>query len=246
MPIDLRSLFVSLQQQLEVHLQTERRVSTHPGAKGDSAELNWKALLDDHLPSRYRVAKGFVIDSHGGVSDEIDLVVYDRQYSPLLFNRDGVLYVPAESVYAVLEVKQQLDKGTVDYAGRKAASVRALTRTSVPVPHAGGVYEPRALFRIIAGVVALESSWNPPMGEPLVRVLGGAKAEARLDIVCALRHGAWDLQYGDDCHIKVNASAADAGLVFFLLRLLARLQSVGTAPAIDLAAYGSSLEGNGP
>jgi hypothetical protein len=103
----------------EVHLQTERRVSTHPGAKEDSAQLNWKAMLDDHLPSRYRVAKGFVIDSHGGVSDEIDLVVYDRQYSPLLFNRDGILYVPAESVYAVLEVKQQLDKGTWSTRGRR-------------------------------------------------------------------------------------------------------------------------------
>lgn len=242
MPIDLRNLFLALQEQLEVHLRSERRIGTHPGVKGASAEVNWKAMLDDHLPSRYRVSKGFVIDSGGGLSDEIDLVVYDRQYSPLLFNRDGILYIPAESVYAVLEVKQQLDKATVEYAGRKAASVRALARTSVPVHHAGGVYQPRDLFGILAGIVALESSWQPPLGEPLLDVLRTATPEARLDVLCALRHGAWETQYADDGTVGVRRSATDAGLVFFFLRLLSRLQNLGTVPALDLIAYGKSIE----
>ena len=167
MPIDLRNLFIGLQKQLEVHLETEREIVAPPGAKGATAEANWKAMLDDHLPSRYQVSKAFVIDSSGGLSEEIDLVIHDRQYSPLLFNRDGALYVPAESVYAVLEVKQELDKGTVEYAGNKAGSVRALKRTSVPVPHAGGVFEPRKPFEILAGIVALESSWKPPFGDSL-------------------------------------------------------------------------------
>ena len=243
MPIDLLTLFIGLQRQLEVHLQTERRIGTHPGAKGAGAEVNWKAMLDDHLPSRYRVSKGFVIDSRGGLSDEIDLVVFDRQYSPLLFNRDGVLYIPIESVYAVLEVKQQLDKATVDYAGRKAASVRALERTSVPVPHAGGVYRPRDLFGIIAGVLTLESGWKPPLGDPLLDALRRSPHESRLDLVCALRHGTWDLWYTDESGVRVDPSSSDTGLVFFFLRLLARLQSMGTVPAIDLAAYGRTLEG---
>lgn len=242
MPVDVRSLFISLQKQLEVHLQTERQIGPHPGAKGASAEVNWKAMLDDHLPSRYRVSKAFVIDAGGGLSDEIDLVIYDRQYSPLLFNRDGVLYIPAESVYAVLEVKQQLDKGTVEYAAKKAASVRVLKRTSAPVPHAGGVYEPRNLFEILAGIVALESSWRPPFGESLLDVLRGSTQPARLDLLCTLRHGACDVQYADDRTVVARASAPDTGLVFFFLGLLERLQSLGTVPAIDLTAYGKSLE----
>jgi hypothetical protein len=139
---------------------------------------------------------------HRGVL-KLDLVIYDRQYSPLLFNQDGALYVPAESVYAVLEVKPELDKGTVEYAGKKAASVRALKRTSVPVPHAGGVFEPRKLFEILAGIVALESSWKPPFGDSLLDVLHGSP---------------------------------------LFLRLLGRLQSLGTVPALDLTEYGRSLE----
>jgi len=242
MPIDLRTLFVGLHKQLEVHLQTEREIVAHPGAKGATAETNWKAMLDDHLPSRYQVSKAFVIDCDGGVSEEIDLVIHDRQYSPLLFNRDGALYVPAESVYAVLEVKQELDKGTVEYAGKKAASVRALRRTSVPVPHAGGVFEPRKPFEILAGIVALESSWKPPFGDSLLDLLRGSAQKARLQVLCALRHGACEVQYANDGTVVAQTSAADTGLVFFFLRLLGRLQCLGTVPAIDLIAYGKSLE----
>lgn len=196
------------QKQLETHLQTEREIVAHPGAKGAMAEANWKAILDDHLPSRYEVSKAFVIDSCGGLSEEIDLVIHDRQYSPLLFNRDGALYIPAESVYAILEVKQELDKGAVAYAGEKAASVRALKRTSAPVPHAGGVFEPRTPSEILAGIVALESSWKPPFGDSLLDLLRRSTRETRLELLCALRHGACDVQYVDDGTVRSSCQCA--------------------------------------
>lgn len=120
--------------------------------------------------------------------------------------------------------------------------MRALTRTSVSVPHAGGVYEPRNLLEILARIVALESLRKPPFGEPLRDVLRGSIRQARLDVICALRHGACDVQYADGGAITVELSAPDTGLVFFFLRLLGRLQSLGTVPAIDLTAYGKSLE----
>jgi hypothetical protein len=66
-----------------------------------------------------------------------------------LLNRDGVLYVPAESVYAIIEVKQELSRTYIKYAGDKIKSVRCLKRTSVPIPHAGGTYKPKPPDRII-------------------------------------------------------------------------------------------------
>ncbi len=67
-----------------------------------------------------------MIDSTGTTSDQIDLVVYDRQYTPLLYNQAGQMYVPAEAVYAVAEVKQTLSKDHIAYAGAKGESVRKL------------------------------------------------------------------------------------------------------------------------
>jgi len=115
-------------------------------------------VLGNYLPDRYRADKAFVLDSRGEISNEIDVVIYDKQYSPLLFRQDGVLYVPAESVYAVLEVKQELTRNYIKYAGKKAASVRRLHRTSASIIHLGGRSPGKRPFDILAGVVSLDST----------------------------------------------------------------------------------------
>src|SRR3990170_1910543 len=131
--VDMAALFAAHQTELLSRLRTSAEVLRHPTAKGISAELNWAGMLSDFLPMRYRVSKAFVVDSTGGLSDEIDLVIYDRQYSPLLFHYGGATHVPAESVYAVFEVKSTLRRKDIEYAAQKAVSVRRLRRKSVAV-----------------------------------------------------------------------------------------------------------------
>jgi hypothetical protein len=46
-----------------------------------------------------------VIDSLGSFSKQIDIVVFDRQYSPFIFNFQGQKTIPAESVCAAFEAK---------------------------------------------------------------------------------------------------------------------------------------------
>jgi hypothetical protein len=238
MPVDLRDLFLHLQDQLAARLQSNRAILDHPLAKGLATEENWQAMLGEYLPNRYCVSKAFVIDSDGAQSQEIDLVVYDRQYSPFLFKQDGAIFIPAESVYAVFEVKQALSAVTVKYACEKAASVRALRRTSVGITHAGGTYPPRPLFPILAGLLCFESSWSPPMGERLVALLRKSSPQS---LLCALRHGSAEVQHPRDDGVRLDSSAPDAALIFFFLQLLERHQGLETAPAIDLRAYGRSL-----
>lgn len=241
MPVDLRDLFLHLQDQLAARLQSNRAILDHRLAKGLATEENWREMLGEYLPNRYCVSKAFVIDADGAQSREIDLVVYDRQYSPFLFKQDGAVFIPAESVYAVFEVKQSLSAATVKDACEKAASVRVLRRTSVGITHAGGTYPPRPLFPILAGLLCFESSWNPPLGGRLVDLLEKSSWQSRLDLLCALRHGSAEVAYPGDGGVRLDSSAPEAALIFFFLRLLERLQGLGTAPAIDLRAYGRSL-----
>lgn len=116
--VDLSKLFEGLQKEMLVKLETKKGVS-HPTTKGDASELNWINVLKKYLPTRYHVDKGHILDSNGNLSEQIDVVIYDRHYSPFLFNEDGVLYFLAESVYAVFEVKPKLDKTMIEYAGKK-------------------------------------------------------------------------------------------------------------------------------
>lgn len=240
--IDLRSLFLGLQRQMIAQLSTNRQNINHPGTKGDASELRWLDVFRSYLPMRYKMEKAFVLDSRGRMSDQIDIVIFDRQYSPFLFNQDGAVYVPAESVYGVIEVKQSLCKDYLEYAGAKAASVRRLHRTSAPIPHAGGVYPPKPHSSILAGIVTIDSSWNPPLGDAFFSTISSLKADEHLDLGCALQCGSFDVLYSETDKPTLEISHQEEALIFFFLRLLSRLQQLATVPMIDINEYSKSLD----
>jgi hypothetical protein len=188
------------------------------------------------------VDRAFVIDSRGATSEQIDIVIYDRQYSPLLYNQANQRYIPAEGVYGVLEVKQDLSREHIHYAGGKAASVRHLHRTSAPIPYAGGAYAPRPLPRIVAGLVTYQSSWDPPFGEAFRDALNNLSAEGQLDIGCSLLHGTFEATYPSGEPVDVAIAAGQRSLVQFFMRLLKQLQALATAPAIDYGEYLARFE----
>jgi hypothetical protein len=135
---EARVWFGSQQQKMIAELREVRAVHDHPTAKGDGTELHWLELLQNRLPARYRAERAFVVDAYGDRSEQIDIVIHDRQFCPMLLDTAGGLHIPAESVYAVLEVKQDLSKKQIAYAGEKIRSVRRLHRTSAEFPHASG------------------------------------------------------------------------------------------------------------
>lgn len=243
--VDIAKLFEDFREELLARLQTIRRHIDHPGEKGDASEFNWGELLRAFLPARYSVEKAFVIDADGHRSEQQDVVIFDRQYSPLIFKSGGVLYIPAESVYAVIESKQDISKKHLEYAAGKAESVRRLRRTSARIVHAGGEYkEPKQPFCILAGVAALSSDWNPPLGGPFEAAIATAAehVDRRIDFGCVLDVGAFSVDYGDGESFKISCSRPEHSLMHFLLTLLGKLQRLGTVPALDVGEYARWLE----
>lgn len=237
MATHIDDLFTSFQDRLHASLNVARGVIGHAATKGDACEADWAGMLGTHLPSRYSVSKAFVVDSAGAISDQLDVVVYDRQYSPLLFQHGTCLYIPAESVYAVFEIKQDLSREHVLYAGDKIASVRRLRRTSTAIPHAGGTFTPRPPNPILGGLLTTASGWAPGLGDPLIEALGALPKDHRIDLGCALDAGGFEAEWTDGGLRTVNASEAPRALVWFFLRLLARLQALGTVTAMDISQY---------
>lgn len=233
----LKDILDGLQARLEGELRGTRAAIAHPTARGDASEEDWLKVLKNHLPYRYQADRAFVIDAEGNCSDYIDIVVYDRQYSPLLYNQANQRYIAAESVYAVFEVKQDLNREHVQYAGDKAASVRRLRRTSARIPYAAGSYEPRPLPPILAGIIAYKSLWEPPFGPPLKEALQSLPPEGQLNLGCALVNGVFEAIYPEGGDIQITIIEGPHFLVQFLMRLLKNLQELATAPAIDYDAY---------
>jgi hypothetical protein len=246
---DLSAAFFKRQEKLCADLGMGD-IASHPGTKGDDTELNWLHMLKEFLPQRYGVVRAFVVDARGKQSEQIDVVIHDRHFSPLLFEVGDSCFIPAESVYAAFEVKQNLDKGHMEYAADKIATVRTLHRTTVEVPHAGGKYDPVIPRRIIGGVLTRRSDWTPPFGTPFETCLEALDARDAdrltwgLDIGCAVEDGGFTVNRSKDAHaLDVEHSEPNVALIYFVMRLLRQLQVVGSAPAIDYDAYLKSVPG---
>ena len=167
------------------------RASATPTTKGDASEKVWLELLQTYLPQRYQAANAHVVDSKGIFSDQIDVVIFDRQYSPFIFHYQDQTIIPAESVYAVFEAKQSINAEHVEYAQKKVASVRRLHRTSLPIPYAKGTYPPKPLIPILGGILTFESDWSPAFGQALSDALIGGDGRAARS---RLHRGPWVFQ----------------------------------------------------
>lgn len=232
----LQSAFEDVQAELALKLRRASASIDHPGVKGAVNEEHWIDVFRAYLPNRYQIASAIVIDSRGGRSDQMDLVIYDRHFTPTLLDQQSHRYIPAEAVYAVFECKPHFDKAYLGYAGDKAASVRTLHRTSVAITHAGGVSTPRAPFPVVAGILAARSAWTDGLGKTFLTHLPSTP-QTTLDCGCALDDGVFDTFDGD-----LKICGPQGGLIYFLFRLLGKLQSLGTVTAIDWAAYAAILD----
>lgn len=205
----------------------------HPTSQGDLGEDAWISFLKSFLPSRYAVSKGFVFDSRGKISDQIDIIIYDRHHSPLILKTpNGERYVTAESVYAVFEVRPEADMGNVRYALEKISSVRKLYRTSRAMIASGRPVEPRKLTHIIGGLLTKDSISKKSIQEYL-------ETYDDIDIVCAASAMTAFKRSSGEIEISDEREALPA---FFYL-LLDELHKLGTVAAIDIREYaGLALE----
>lgn len=202
----------------------------HPVSQGDLSETEWQKFLDSFLPNRYQTTKGFVFDSAGGVSEQIDLIIYDPFHSPLIYEtRNGERYITAESVYAVFEVKQKADKANVEYASKKIESVRKLKRTSRGMYSSGNVVPARDLTKIIGGLLTTDSIDSLTLKNHLCTA-------PNIDIVCAAAKGTF-LKTEDG----VVCSSEDEAVFSFFYILLDELFKLGTVGAIDIRDYADKL-----
>jgi hypothetical protein len=250
---DIAGAFLNKQAALEASYSAIRAATSHPGTKGDEAEADWIGLIRDFLPARYEVGPIFAVDYLGRSSDQIDVAVYDKQYSPQWFGTNrGVRFVPVESVYAVFEVKPTLNKTNIEYARAKVASVRTLKRTSAPIIHAGGKYKAADPDEkhIIGGVLTTRSEWNTDTTAANIdKHLPDVEDPGFLDIGIALDTITFDftpdLSDGDDDRVVKSPAArfSESGnqLIYFAIRLFRQLQLIGTALAVDMRQYEQAI-----
>lgn len=111
----LKENYKNLEQSILKQLLLE--TPNHHSTSGTHREKVWESLFRQIIPQKFSIAQGvFIIDSSQDtqVSPEVDLVIYDEQYTPYIFNYGNIKFIPIEAVSVVIQCKSKNVKKKAD------------------------------------------------------------------------------------------------------------------------------------
>jgi hypothetical protein len=125
-------IFRDAAKMLRAAFEDARNNVPHRGEAGGEGEAIVRKFLTDHIPARFGVAPGFVIDKRDNVSSHVDVMIYDAHNCPVYRTSDRGMILPNDNVACTVEVKFQLTTTTLDEAIEKSHELRNLEKTPCP------------------------------------------------------------------------------------------------------------------
>jgi hypothetical protein len=125
------------------------------GIRGEERAAALSTFLRDHLPDRFSVTKGEVIDYCDERTGQLDLIIYDSLTSAPVSKGMENFLIPAEALYAIIEVKTTLTAEELEKCCKAAAKLRGLSpfKTQFVPPRTGGAAadkHPRCLYAVFS------------------------------------------------------------------------------------------------
>ena len=97
-----------LKMEREIVTQLNYNVSNHRLTAGTYREEIWADFFRRIVPKKFNIARSvFIIDSNENISKEVDIAIYDEQYTPYIFNYGLIKFIPIEAVAAVVQCKSR-------------------------------------------------------------------------------------------------------------------------------------------
>lgn len=124
----IRELIRGVQRQMRIDFEQRTAQIPHPGEKGRGREDVVRSFLREYLPKRFEVGSGFIVDASGGVSRQIDIVLYDKLSAPVFPVTETQRFFPAECVAGAVSIKSSLDRRALEDAVENLISVAQLNR----------------------------------------------------------------------------------------------------------------------
>lgn len=129
--MDISGVFDDISAQMRRDFEKARKaIVAHSGMKGAAFEDTVRGFLENHLPSSLAVCTGQLFDSTGAQSNQLDVIIYDRHATPVLYRTGEIQVIPIECAYAVIEVKAQLSPSTIPGIIENMLSVRKLVKSA--------------------------------------------------------------------------------------------------------------------
>lgn len=105
---DIKNNYKNLEHELVTQLSYE---VAHNVTTGTNREEIWVDFFKRIIPKKFKIARSvFIIDSNSNCSKEVDIAIYDEQYTPYIFNYGNIKFIPIEAVAAVVQCKSKTMK----------------------------------------------------------------------------------------------------------------------------------------
>ena len=127
----------AVSRQLTASIEASRENFSHNLTKGEAVEASVRKFLRDHLPDSIGVAHGQVVDRHGDISKQLDVILYDARRTPILYSDEANenRIVPVEGVIAAVEAKTNLKLADLPALSSSARTLKTLDRSAYYLPN---------------------------------------------------------------------------------------------------------------
>lgn len=103
---DIKENYLKMERELVTQLNYD--VTNQHLIAGSYREEIWADFFRKIVPKKFNIARSvFIMDSNKKISKEVDIAIYDEQYTPYIFNRGIIKFIPVEAVAAVVQCKSR-------------------------------------------------------------------------------------------------------------------------------------------
>lgn len=127
--VDVQQLFVQAAKTLRSEFEAISNIP-HALSRGMDREAILRDFLRVHLPKRFSVGSGFIVDVQGEASHQADILVYDAHNSPVYHHSENTLILDRDTVPIVIEVKSKLTKDGLLKCIQDAKAIKSLTQST--------------------------------------------------------------------------------------------------------------------
>jgi len=190
----LQRIFEGVGKKLQTDFEFLTSQLSHALSTGEARESTLKELLRQYLPGKLGVDKGIIVSSDGQVSKQIDIVIYDKLNTPLLYCAENLRLFPVEGVYATISVKSKLDSSTLEESVENIRSVKKLSKKAFieqkgVIIYTTNLYGKELPYFPIIGFTFAYSAIGPKtLKDKLEQLDDAGNPENNIDTICVLNN----------------------------------------------------------
>ncbi len=238
--MNLENIFKSINKKMLLDFNEISSEINHRPSKGKVREIEViNEYLKKYIPGNIGVANGEIISSDDQVSNETDIIFYEKNSTPFLLQKEGFQVFPIECIYGGIEVKSFLDGTQLKDSFKKINKLKKMPKVAFDegnkiIKSTTNLYDKEwNYFPTLGFIIAFDSIDLKTLKAHLDKISKNELVEHRIDSIWILNKGAiinlnrtsGQLELAPSKNTVTQAMLSDNPLMLLTIQLQSLLQS---------------------